>query len=57
MTYPTNAVFGIGTGAVFALLAVGIVLVYRASGVLNFAHASMAMACAYVNFELLERVP
>lgn len=57
MSVLTNAVFGVGTGATFALLAVGIVLVYRASGVLNFAHASMAMACAYVNFELLERFP
>lgn len=57
MSALTNAVFGVGTGAAFALLAVGIVLVYRASGVLNFAHASMAMVCAYVNFELLERFP
>lgn len=55
MTLIQYTVFGVGIGAVFALLAAGIVLVYRASGVLNFAHASMAMACAYVNFELLER--
>jgi sulfate-transporting ATPase len=47
--------FGLGVGAMFALLAAGIVLVYRASGVLNFAHASMAMICAYVNFDLIER--
>jgi branched-subunit amino acid ABC-type transport system permease component len=50
------AIFGLGIGAVFALLGAGVVLVYRASGVLNFAHASMGMACAYVNFELLERI-
>lgn len=49
------AVLGFAGGAVFALLAVGIVLVYRATGVLNFAHASMGMACAYVNFDLLSR--
>jgi sulfate-transporting ATPase len=49
------AIFGLGIGAVFALLGAGVVLVYRASGVLNFAHASMGMAAAYVNFELLER--
>jgi len=48
-------IFGIGVGAIFALLAAGIVLVYRSSGVLNFAHASMAMVCAYVNFDLIER--
>lgn len=49
-------ILGVALGAVFALLAVGIVLVYRASGVLNFAHASIAMASAFVNFELLERL-
>jgi sulfate-transporting ATPase len=49
------AVFGLAVGAVFALLAIGIVLTYRASGVLNFAHASMGVAAAFVNFELLER--
>ena len=55
MIWIQYAIFGLGIGAVFALLGAGIVLVYRASGVLNFANASMGMACAYVNFELLER--
>ena len=55
MIWIQYAIFGLGVGAVFALLGAGIVLVYRASGVLNFAHASMGMAAAYVNFELLER--
>jgi branched-subunit amino acid ABC-type transport system permease component len=50
------AIFGLGVGGIFALLASGIVLVYRATGMLNFAHASMAMTAAYVNFTLLERV-
>ncbi|MBI2169690.1 MAG: ABC transporter permease [Actinobacteria bacterium] len=48
-------VFGVGIGAMFSLLAAGIVLVYRASGVLNFAHASTGVLATYVNFELLER--
>lgn len=48
-------VFGVGLGAMFSLLAAGIVLVYRASGVLNFAHASTGVLATYVNFELLER--
>lgn len=56
MTWLQYAVFGLGVGAIFSLLAVGIVLVYRATGMLNFAHASMATACAYVNFTLLARV-
>ena len=56
MIWLQYAVFGLGVGAIFALLAVGIVLVYRATGMLNFAHASIATAAAYVNFTLLERV-
>ena len=55
MIWVQYAVFGLAVGAVFALLAGGIVLTYRASGVLNFAHASMGVAAAFVNFELLER--
>lgn len=55
MIWLQYAIFGLGVGAVFALLGAGVVLVYRASGVLNFAHASMGMASAYVNFELIER--
>jgi len=50
-----EAILGAALGAVFALLGAGIVLVYRATGVLNFAHASMAMAAGFVNFELIER--
>ncbi len=55
MIFVQYAVLGLAGGAVFALLAVGIVLVYRATGVLNFAHASIGMACAYVNFDLVTR--
>ena len=55
MIWVQYAIYGLGVGAVFALLGVGVVLVYRASGVLNFAHASMGVAAAYVNFELIER--
>lgn len=55
MIWVQYAIFGLGVGAVFAALASGIVLTYRASGVLNFSHASAGVAAAYVNFELLER--
>ncbi len=55
MIWIQYAIFGLAVGAVFALLATGIVLTYRASGVLNFAHASTGVAAAFVNFELLER--
>jgi branched-subunit amino acid ABC-type transport system permease component len=55
VTIVQYGVLGLAGGAMYALLAVGIVLVYRATGVLNFAHASMGMVCAYVDFELIER--
>ncbi len=38
---------GTGSGAVVAALALGIVITYRASGVVNFAHAAMGMFLAY----------
>ncbi|HEX2737277.1 MAG TPA: branched-chain amino acid ABC transporter permease, partial [Acidimicrobiia bacterium] len=42
------AVLGLGAGAVYALAAQGIVLVYRGSGVLNFAHGAIGMVGAFV---------
>ncbi len=47
---PGYTVFGLVNGGTFALLAIGLVLIYRVSGVLNFAHGAMAMFatfCAY----------
>ena len=43
---------GLGTGAVYAMLAQGLVLVYRGSGLLNFAQGAMAMVGAYVYYEV-----
>ena len=42
------ALLGLGLGAIYALAAQGIVLVYRGSGVLNFAQGAMAAVGAYV---------
>jgi branched-subunit amino acid ABC-type transport system permease component len=39
---------GLGAGGVYALLALGLVLQYRSSGVINFAHGAVAMFVAYV---------
>ena len=36
-------VFGLSSGAVYALLALGIVLIYRTTGVMNFAHWSIGL--------------
>jgi hypothetical protein len=38
---------GLGSGAAYAVLAVGLVLIYRGSGVLNFAHGAIASFAAY----------
>jgi ABC-type branched-subunit amino acid transport system ATPase component/branched-subunit amino acid ABC-type transport system permease component len=46
------AILGLGAGAVYALVAQGLVLVYRGSGIVNFAQGAFAMAGAYVFYEL-----
>ncbi|NML47266.1 branched-chain amino acid ABC transporter permease [Ramlibacter sp. G-1-2-2] len=38
---------GLAIGAVYALVAIGIVLSYRAAGVVNFAHGELMMVAAY----------
>jgi branched-chain amino acid transport system permease protein len=43
---------GIATGAVYAALALGMVLVYRATGILNFAQGEMAMLSTYATWFL-----
>jgi ABC-type branched-subunit amino acid transport system ATPase component/branched-subunit amino acid ABC-type transport system permease component len=43
---------GLGLGTIYVLIAQGIVLIYRASGVLNFAQGAFVMVGAYVWYEL-----
>jgi branched-subunit amino acid ABC-type transport system permease component len=43
---------GLGLGAIYTLLAQGLVVIYRGSGVLNFSQGAMAMVGAYVFWEL-----
>lgn len=47
-------VLGLGAGAVYAALGLGLVLTHRASGVVNFAHGAMAMYPTYVYVQLRE---
>src|SRR3954453_17633578 len=47
-TYLQFLLLGIGAGAVYAALALGLLLTYRWSGVVNFAHGAAAMYAAYV---------
>jgi sulfate-transporting ATPase len=44
-------VLGLGLGAIYALLALGVVVVYRGSGVVNFAQGTFALAGASVFVE------
>ncbi len=43
---------GLSNGSVYALLALGLVVIYRGTGHLNFAHGEMALFCAYFFWQL-----
>ena len=49
-TFLQLVVNGLGKGAVYALLALGFVIIFKASGVLNFAHASFTLLGGYLAF-------
>lgn len=42
---------GIGLGALYALAALGIVLIYKTTGVLNFAHGAIGMVSAFIAYQ------
>jgi ABC-type branched-subunit amino acid transport system ATPase component/ABC-type branched-subunit amino acid transport system permease subunit len=48
MNHVTSLLFGLGNGAVYAALALALVLTYRSSGVINFATGTIALYTAYV---------
>jgi branched-chain amino acid transport system permease protein len=43
---------GIGTGCIYSLAGIGLVLTYKATGIFNFAHGAMAMFVAYILWQL-----
>jgi ABC-type branched-subunit amino acid transport system ATPase component/branched-subunit amino acid ABC-type transport system permease component len=49
------ALLGLAIGSLYAVAAQGIVLVYRASGVVNFAQGGFVMAGGYLYYELHQR--
>jgi ABC-type branched-subunit amino acid transport system permease subunit len=51
-SYILFLLLGLGSGAVYAILGLGLVLKYRSAGVVDFAHGAVAMFCAYVYIEL-----
>src|SRR5437773_10977023 len=43
---------GIGTGCIYSLAGMGLVLTYKATGIFNFAHGAIAMFVAYILWQL-----
>ena len=50
--YVTLLLLGIGSGSLIALSALGLVLMYRSSGVVNFATGAVGMASSFVFWDL-----
>jgi len=48
-----NCIAGLSTGSIYALVAIGIALIYRSTRILNFAHCDIATGGSYVAFMLL----
>jgi sulfate-transporting ATPase len=46
------SLLGLGTGGIYALLGLGLVVIYRGSGVINFAHSGFALVGAYLVYRL-----
>ncbi len=51
-TFVQLLVNGLGKGAVYALLALGFVVIYKATEVINFAHGSLVLVGGFLVFEL-----
>jgi len=52
-TFFDPVLFGLGSGAIIAALAIGLVVAFRASGVINFGHGAVATYVTYVYVSLV----
>jgi branched-chain amino acid transport system permease protein len=52
--FAQQTVAGLAQGAIFGSLALALVLIYRATEVINFAQGEMAMATTYVCYQLIQ---
>jgi branched-chain amino acid transport system permease protein len=50
-----QVVSGVATGGIFASLALALVLIYNAMGLVNFAQGEMALFATYIAFTLIDR--
>jgi branched-chain amino acid transport system permease protein len=48
-----TVVSGVLTGAIYALMAMGIVIIYRSSGIFNFAHGAITLLGAFIFWTLI----
>jgi branched-chain amino acid transport system permease protein len=56
MTYLLELLIsGIAVGSLYALIALGFVLIYKATGVINFAQGEVMMVAAFIGFHLTTR--
>ena len=55
--FAAYTIIGLSVGAIFALAARGIVLIYRVTGVLNFAHGAMGMFSTFVAWQVFYGYP
>ena len=52
-----QVVSGLASGGIYASLALALVLIYRTTGVVNFAQGEMAMFSTFVAWSLMEQLP
>lgn len=52
--FAQQVVSGLATGSVFASLALALVLIYRAMGIINFAQGELAMFTTYIAWQLVQ---
>lgn len=52
MTFVQFAILGVGVGALYVLVALGIVIIHRGSGIINIAQGAVGMAATYFYWDL-----
>ena len=52
--FAQQTISGLANGGIYASLAVALVLIYRATEVINFAQGAMAMFTTYIAFQLMQ---
>jgi branched-chain amino acid transport system permease protein len=51
-----NIVSGLSTGILYAITALGLVLLYKITGLINFSHGEMAMLTTFVSFTIMGKL-